>query len=197
MQCEKVWLTTSVLKILGDDPGHGWIGSVLSSCFYAEPFLASSETHTYGVYIRCRIPPGSHLLNLMQRFRQWKTPIFYRVGRRSWLREILCDSETWEALKSGQEYRRRLDMGAPAFGLQIQVRIETTPAGGGLYDISSSPFTVADLLQKQDFFGAMTGLSFEDGTPEEIPVAVKDSASQGGLAAEMEKLKMLLESMLI
>ncbi|KAE9565875.1 hypothetical protein CGMCC3_g17950 [Colletotrichum fructicola] len=88
-------------------------------------------------------------------------------------------------------------MRVPAFGLQIQVRIETTPAGGAIYDITSSPFKVADLLQKQDFFGAMTGLSFEDGTPEETPVAVKDSESQGGLAAEMEKLKVLLESILI
>ncbi|WQF89388.1 Putative Zinc finger, RING-type [Colletotrichum destructivum] len=198
-ECKRTWPVTEVYTLVQGASDIGCIGSLLSSCFYAEP-CSSSHPDTFGILLRCRLSPGPHLLNLMLRLRDWKTPVLYRVGSRSWCRTRLCSEDTWEMLKSGQEYELLLCLDVPAFGPPVHIRIDTTPAGGGCTDISSSPFSVSDLLQAHDFSNATSGLSIQESRLSSNSTRHTDlSENRNGqkeLWDEMEKLGMLLQDII-
>ncbi|KAF6784458.1 hypothetical protein CSOJ01_15748 [Colletotrichum sojae] len=193
--CADAWPLTRVFKV-DAACDQDWVGKLLSSCFYAEP-CKSEHAGMFAVRLRCRIAPSPHLLNLMLRLRQWKTPVHFRVGRGKWSTARLCEERTWALLKDGQEYERRLEVDVPPFGTLLHLKIDTTPAGGGLNDISNSPFTVADLLQAHDFFHAAAGLETDDGPGTDAGTVNEEiTEPQRGLRGEIDKLGVLLESFL-
>ncbi|KZL88164.1 ring finger domain protein [Colletotrichum incanum] len=206
VECTKAWPSAQSFKVVKSRTNselQSWIGPLLASCFYAEPCPLSARqgfSECFGILIRCRIPPSTHFHNMMMRFRQWRTPIFFRVGKDSWSRTLLCDETTWELLKDGHEFEKRLDVNLPWFGPTAQIQIETTPAGGGCCDISNSPCTISDLLQAQDFFNAAAGLGYENGKtpnrPKKQSVRIAETKPQGALDEEMKKLGIILEDIL-
>ncbi|KAF6802573.1 hypothetical protein CSOJ01_11488 [Colletotrichum sojae] len=191
--CTDAWPLTRVFKV-DAACDQGWVGKLLSSCFYAEP-CKSEHAGMFAVRLRCRIAPSPHLLNRMLRLRQWETPMHFRVGQGKWSTARLCEERTWALLKDGQEYERRLEVDVSPFGTLLHLKIDTTPADGRLNDISNSSLTVADLLQAHDFFHAAAGLETDDGLGTDAGTVDEEiTEPQRGLRGEIDKLGVLLKT---
>jgi hypothetical protein len=154
IECADLWPTAGLIKTehYGKDSGDvGRMASMaIASCFFAE-LPADSGPWPGSVLLKCRIPPGQHLLNMMVRLRPAKA--YYRVGGSSteWVETTICDEDQFEKLKGGEAYCKTIALGAVSYQDNIDICL-----GSKQYNIGSSPCTMGWLLWKRGQFNTET-----------------------------------------
>lgn len=96
------------------------------------------------IRMRCRLPPGNHLFNLLYRLRYRDARVYCRSNSRRWHEHSLCDTRQWDELKAGAEYSLSWAMEFTSFDMQIHVEMD------GVVErkyISDGPITLSDLIQ--------------------------------------------------
>lgn len=96
------------------------------------------------IRMRCRLPAGHHLFNLIYKLRYRDARVYCRSNSRRWHEHILCDTRQWEKLKEGAEYGLSWAMEFTSLDMQLHVEMD------GLVErnyISDGPVTLKDLSQ--------------------------------------------------
>ncbi|KAI7775995.1 Patatin-like serine hydrolase [Diaporthe eres] len=96
------------------------------------------------IRMRCRLPAGHHLFNLIYKLRYRDARVYCRSNSRRWHEHILCDTRQWEKLKEGAEYSLSWAMEFTSLDMQLHVEMD------GLAErnyISDGPVTLKDLSQ--------------------------------------------------
>lgn len=134
---------------------------LVASLFFLE--LVDEPSHVFPqecqIRMRCRLPPGHHLFNLIYKLRYRDTRVYCRGDSRRWHEHSLCDIRQWDRLKAGAEYGLSWVMEFTSFDMQIHVEMD------GLVErkyISDGPVTLKDLYPDpgQDTSAPVSGHAF-------------------------------------
>lgn len=96
---------------------------LIAALFYIEPGHVSQSTGGMSVAVKCRLPVGPELANLVMRLRLHKAKIKCG-GMHEQMRQIdLCPSVVWERIRSGQTFEKVLHFRVPSDSTDIACNI--------------------------------------------------------------------------
>lgn len=135
-----------LLTSMSDLRAPNMIDLLVASLFFLEVVNKPGDLFPQECQIcmRCRLPPGNHLFNLLYRLRYRDARVYCRSNSRRWHEHSLCDTQQWDRVKSGAEYGLSWAMEFISVDMQIHVEMD------GLVErkcISDGPVTLKDLSQ--------------------------------------------------
>ncbi|KAI7785350.1 hypothetical protein LA080_007183 [Diaporthe eres] len=119
-----------------------------ASLFYLELTEAPpsfSIPSSVEIRVRCRLPPGPDLANLIKRLRSMDAQIAYHGDEPSTQAE-LCTATIWDRIRRGHPFERRLHIRAQSEETVVNVEVDSLLPGSSRSKISNCPCTLGDLV---------------------------------------------------
>lgn len=121
---------------------------LIASLFYIEleekPRLRFNGRTWTAILIRCRLPSGPKLADLIATLRSRATGVYYYGDESVPNKAELCRSSSWNEVKTGKRFRRLLYVRVSSLSTPVGVAIDG--ASGGLTSISNCPCTLGTLV---------------------------------------------------
>ncbi|KAK1659345.1 hypothetical protein BDP55DRAFT_719996 [Colletotrichum godetiae] len=112
----KLWPSKPVLRVEHDKDSSWLEGNVQANMAFAALFHVvvsdSPESTCAHLTVFCSIPPGAHLQRIAMHARTKKMS-FYYGDQGGWSQEDLCDISTWNCVRSGGAFTKRINVNQP------------------------------------------------------------------------------------
>lgn len=119
-----------------------------ASLFYlelSEALPSFSIPSSVEIRIRCRLPPGPDLANLVKRLRSKDAQVAYH-GEEPTRQAELCTATIWDRIRRGHPFERRLHVRALSEDTLVSVEVDSLIPGSSRRKISNCPCILRDLV---------------------------------------------------
>ncbi|KAI3552362.1 phospholipase [Colletotrichum filicis] len=122
----KLWPSKPVLRVEHDKDSSWLKGNVQANMAFAALFHGvvseSPDSTCAHLTVFCSIPPGAHLQRIAMHARTKKMSLYYG-DQEGWSQEDLCDISTWNCVRSGGAFTKRINVNQPDPG-SIKAKID-------------------------------------------------------------------------
>ncbi|KAK1480552.1 phospholipase [Colletotrichum cuscutae] len=122
----KLWPSKPVLRVEHDKDSSRLKGNVQANMAFAALFHGvvseSPDSTCAHLTVFCSIPPGAHLQRIAMHARTKKMSLYYG-DQEGWSQEDLCDISTWNCVRSGGAFTKRINVNQPDPG-SIKAKID-------------------------------------------------------------------------